>query len=71
VSHVVHSGASRLKIWTHYFSISGGTCTDSTKSAHTEFVFLHLVGFAGHIVHSLCVRVRNVDALFYKLEWDR
>jgi hypothetical protein len=34
-------------------------------------VFLHWVGFAGHIVHSRASLVRNVDAIFFKLRWDR
>jgi hypothetical protein len=34
-------------------------------------MFLHLVGYAGHIVHFGTFGVRNVIALFFTLGWDR
>jgi hypothetical protein len=34
-------------------------------------VFLHLVGSAGHIIHSSAYGVPNVNALFFLLRWDR
>jgi hypothetical protein len=37
----------------------------------TEFVFLHLVGSAGHVVHSGASGPRNVNALFIMFWWDR
>jgi hypothetical protein len=32
LGHLVHSGASGCETSTHYYSCSGGTGTDSTKS---------------------------------------
>jgi hypothetical protein len=34
-------------------------------------VFLHLVGCAGHVVHSVAPRARNVDTLLFMFGWDR
>jgi hypothetical protein len=59
----------------HYFPCSGGTGTDSTKnmSRHVTLnvCFWHTMGLAGHVVHFGASRVRNVDALFFMLRWDR
>jgi hypothetical protein len=38
---------------------------------YTKLVFLHLVGFVGHVVHSSAYGVPNVNALFFLLGWDR
>jgi hypothetical protein len=32
---------------------------------------LHLVAYAGHVVHYGASGVRNIDALFFMLMWDR
>jgi hypothetical protein len=31
---------------------------------------LHLVGYAGHVVHNVASKVRNIDALFFMFGWD-
>jgi hypothetical protein len=50
---------------TLYFSFSGGPNAVSIKSVgsrYAELVFLHLVGFAGHVLHFGASVVRNIDA---------
>jgi hypothetical protein len=37
------------------------------RSRYAEHVFLHLVGSAGHVVHSRASRVLNFDAIFFML----
>jgi hypothetical protein len=37
---------------------------------YTKLVFLHPVGFAGHVAHSVVSRLQNIDSLFFILGWD-
>jgi hypothetical protein len=40
----------------------GGTC-------YSELVLLHLMGSAGHVVHSSAFGPQNIDALFFMFGW--
>jgi hypothetical protein len=41
------------------------------RTHYVELVFLHLVGTAGHVVHSGASGPRNIDALFFIFGWVR
>jgi hypothetical protein len=38
---------------------------------YAELVFLHLMGYAGHVVHSIARGARNIDTLLFMFGWDR
>jgi hypothetical protein len=40
------------------------------RTRYGELVFLHLVGSAGHIMHSSAFGTLNIDAIFFILGWD-
>jgi hypothetical protein len=42
-----------------------------TGTRYVELVFLHPVGSACHVVNSGASEVRNINALFFMLRWDR
>jgi hypothetical protein len=56
----------------HYFSCSGGTGRFDKKRVRTHYVklvFLYLLGFVGHVVHS--GGPRNIDPISFMLGWDQ
>jgi hypothetical protein len=44
-----------------------GFDTKHAGTRYIEFVFVHPVGSAGHVVHSGVSGVRNIDVLFFML----
>jgi hypothetical protein len=69
---LVHPGS---ELSTHHFSCSGGTGTDLTKSASghimSNLCFSHPEGSVRHVVHSGASGARDIDALFFVIQWDR
>jgi hypothetical protein len=46
-----------------------GSDEKCARAQYAELVFLHSVGFAGHVVQSVASGARNVKTLFFMLEW--
>jgi hypothetical protein len=60
---LVHLGC---KMSMHYFSCLSAPFADRINSVGThyaELVFLHLVGYVGHVVRFVASGMRNIDAL--------
>jgi hypothetical protein len=50
--------------WHGYDKKHTGTC-------YAELVFLHPIGSVGHVLHFGAFGARNIDVLFFMLEWAR
>jgi hypothetical protein len=59
---------------TLFFMLGWAQCGFHKKcviSRYAELVFLHLVGYGGHIMHHDVSGLQNVDSLFFILGWTR
>jgi hypothetical protein len=53
-------------MWDRY-----GFHKERDEICYAEFVFLHLVGSVGHVLHCGASGASSVDALFFLLGWDQ
>jgi hypothetical protein len=63
----VHSGFKTsalffMLVWDRY-----GFHKKRVGTPYAELVFLHLMGYTGHVVHCSAPNMRNVDTLFFML----
>jgi hypothetical protein len=52
--------------WDHY-----GFHKKRARTSYKELVFLHPMGYVGHVVHSSKTEAQKVNGLFLMLGWDR
>jgi hypothetical protein len=71
----MHSSASEVQnVDTLFFMLWWDRYEFDKKHIRTHYaepMFLHSVGYAGHIVHFGASGMRNVDTLFFILRWDQ
>jgi hypothetical protein len=75
MGHVVHSGASEARNIDVLFFMHGvgpaliarKVCWNTLHQTSTEYMVLHLMGYAGHVGHCSVFGARNAETLFFML----